>query len=181
LLVSGRERPVHWQEGESGVDLFSLQGVWEELQKRFSGVGRPLVLRAMSSEEKKAVGMKSSVWVAEGAMMKSDPKTAVFQAVSSYPGVQRDLALVMPDRVSFGEVEKAIRQVAPTEMEGCQVFDRFRDPQGIKVPVGFLSLGCRLQFRSTARTLSDEEVSGWEKQILQSLSSRCEAKLRSVL
>ena len=181
LLVSGRERPVHWQEGESGVDLFSLQGVWEELQKRFSGVGRPLVLRAMSSEEKKAVGMKSSVWVAEGAMMKSDPKTAVFQAVSSYPGVQRDLALVMPDRVSFAEVEKAIREVAPTEMEGCQVFDRFRDPQGIKVPVGFLSLGCRLQFRSTARTLSDEEVSGWEKQILQSLSSRCEAKLRSVL
>ena len=181
LLVSGRERPVHWQEGESGVDLFSLQGVWAELQKRFSGVGRPLVLRAMSSEEKKAVGMKSSVWVAEGAMMKSDPKTAVFQAVSSYPGVQRDLALVMPDRVSFAEVEKAIREVAPTEMEGCQVFDRFRDPQGIKVPVGFLSLGCRLQFRSTARTLSDEEVSGWEKQILQSLSSRCEAKLRSVL
>ena len=181
LLVSGRERPVHWQEGESGVDLFSLQGVWAELQKRFSGVGRPLVLRAMSSEEKKAVGLKSSVWVAEGAMMKSDPKTAVFQAVSSYPGVQRDLALVMPDRVSFAEVEKAIREVAPTEMEGCQVFDRFRDPQGIKVPVGFLSLGCRLQFRSTARTLSDEEVSGWEKQILQSLSSRCEAKLRSVL
>ena len=181
LLVTGRERPVHWQEGESGVDLFSLQGVWGELQKRFSGVGRPLVLRAMSSEEKKAVGMKSSVWVAEGAMMKSDPKTAVFQAVSSYPGVQRDLALVMPDRVSFAEVEKAIREVAPTEMEGCQVFDRFRDPQGIKVPVGFLSLGCRLQFRSTARTLSDEEVSGWEKQILQSLSSRCEAKLRSVL
>ncbi len=181
LLVSGRERPVHWQEGESGVDLFSLQGVWEELQKRFSGVGRPLVLRAMSSEEKKAVGLKSSVWVGEGAMMKSDPKTAVFQAVSSYPGVQRDLALVMPDRVSFAEVEKAIREVAPTEMEGCLVFDRFRDPQGIKVPVGFLSLGCRLQFRSTARTLSDEEVSGWEKQILHSLSSRCEAKLRSVL
>ena len=181
LLVSGRERAVHWQEGESGVDLFSVQGIWEELRKRFSGVNQPLALRPLSNEEKKAVGIKASVWVAEGILLKSEPKPAEFLAVSSYPGVQRDLALVMPDRVSFAEVEKAIHQVAPTEMEGCQVFDRFRDPQGVKVPVGFLSLGCRLQFRSTGRTLSDEEVSGWERQILQSLSSRCEAKLRSVL
>ena len=95
--------------------------------------------------------------------------------------MERDLALVMPETVSYGEVEKAIRSSAPAEMEGLMVFDRFRDSTGVKVPKGFLSLGCRLQFRSSARTLTEQEISGWEKKILESLSARCQAKLRGVL
>ena len=81
----------------------------------------------------------------------------------------------------FAEVEKAIRLVAPAEMVNLFVFDRFRDTAGAKVAKGFLSLGCRLQFRSTARTLTEQEVSGWEKKILESLTTRCQAKLRGVL
>jgi phenylalanyl-tRNA synthetase beta subunit len=66
-------------------------------------------------------------------------------------------------------------------MVNLLVFDRFRDTAGVKVAKGFLSLGCRLQFRSTARTLTEQEVSGWEKKILESLATRCQAKLRGVL
>jgi phenylalanyl-tRNA synthetase beta chain len=78
-------------------------------------------------------------------------------------------------------VEKAIRAVAPPEMECLQVFDRFRDPSGAKVAKGFLSLGCRLKFRSSTLTLTEEMVNGWEKKILESLSTRCQAKRRGVL
>jgi phenylalanyl-tRNA synthetase beta chain len=88
---------------------------------------------------------------------------------------------VVPDAVPYAEVEKAIRAVAPPELESLKVFDRFRDASGVKVAKGFLSLGCRLQFRSNARTLTEQEVSGWEKKILESLSTRCQAKLRGVL
>jgi len=91
------------------------------------------------------------------------------------------LALILPQEVPFADVEKAIRSAAPAEMEGLSVFDRFRDASGVKVPKGFLSLGCRLQFRSTARTLTEQEVSGWEKKILESLATRCQARLRGVL
>ncbi|NBS87879.1 MAG: phenylalanine--tRNA ligase subunit beta, partial [Verrucomicrobia bacterium] len=35
LLVSGRERPVNWQEGDLDTDRFTLQGIWEELGRRF--------------------------------------------------------------------------------------------------------------------------------------------------
>ena len=181
LLVSGLERPVHWQEGEVDSDRFSLQGLWQELGKRFSGLGQPLTLREMSPTEKKSVGVKSTVWMAEGKVSVAKARLTPFTSVSSYPGIQRDMALVLPEKVSFADVEKAIRSAAPTEMESLVVFDRFVDASGKKVPKGFLSLGCRLQFRSSARTLTEEEVGGWEKAILQSLASRCEAKLRTVL
>jgi phenylalanyl-tRNA synthetase beta chain len=181
LLVSGRERPVHWQEPEVDADRFSLQGIWHELGKRFSGLGQALTLKEMSPTEKKSVGVKSTVWMAEGKVSVSKARITPFTSVSSYPGIQRDMALVLPEKVSFADVEKAIRAVAPAEMESLVVFDRFVDASGKKVPKGFLSLGCRLQFRSSARTLTEDEVGGWEKAILQSLTSRCEAKLRTVL
>jgi phenylalanyl-tRNA synthetase beta chain len=181
LLVSGRERPVYWQEPEVDVDRFSLQGIWQELGKRFSGLGQPLTLKEMSPTEKKSVGVKSTVWIAEGKVSVAKARLTPFTSVSSYPGIQRDMALVLPEKVSFADVEKAIRAAAPAEMESLVVFDRFVDPSGKKVPKGFLSLGCRLQFRSSARTLTEQEVGGWEKAILQSLASRCEAKLRTVL
>ena len=181
LLVSGRERPVNWQEGDLDTDRFTLQGIWEELAGRFPGLSRPQVIREMSGVEKKAAGIKTTVWMAEGMIGATAAKTANFRPVSSFPAVQRDLALVLPESVPYAEVEKAIRSAAPEEMESLMVFDRFQDTTGKKVPQGFLSLGCRLLFRSSARTLTEEEVGGWEKKILQSLTSRCEAKLRTVL
>jgi len=181
VLVAGRERPVNWDDTEVAVDLFSLKGVWQELCERFPGLREPMVLREVSAAEKKAIGIKATVHVSEGILVPGKFQSAAYREVSSFPGVQRDLALVMPETVSYGEVEKTIRSSAPAEMEGFTVFDRFRDASGVKVPKGFLSLGCRLHFRSHARTLTEQEVSGWEKKILESLSTRCQARLRGVL
>lgn len=181
LLVAGRERPVHWQEGEVRADQFSLKGLWQELAQRCPSLGLPLVLREMSATEKKSVGIKIPVWFSEGKVEVRAAAAVAYTPVSSYPGVQRDLALVLPDHVTLAEVEKVIRMVAPVEMESFRVFDRFVDATGQRVASGFLSLGCRLHFRSSARTLTEVEVGSWEKEILQALSSQCEAKLRAVL
>jgi phenylalanyl-tRNA synthetase beta subunit len=181
ILVSGRERPVNWEEAEISTDFFSLRGVWQELRVRFAGLSEPRLMREVSAVEKKAVGMKATVYVVEGVLTQEKSKIAAYREFSSFPGVQRDLALVMPEAVPYSEVEKAIRSSAPAEMEGLMVFDRFRDSSGVKVPKGFLSLGCRLHFRSSARTLTEQEVSDWEKKILESLSARFQSKLRGVL
>jgi len=181
VLVAGRERPVNWDDAELATDFFTLKGVWQELRERFAGLDEPRSLREVSAVEKKTVGIKATVHVAEGVLKLGQLQSAAYREVSIFPGVQRDLALVLPETVSYAEVEKAIRSSAPAEMEGLMVFDRFRDPSGAKVPKGFLSLGCRLQFRSHERTLTEQEVSAWEKKILESLSTRCQARLRGVL
>ena len=181
LLVAGRERSVDWQEKEEKAGWFSLKGVLEELRGRFPGIPTEAKVREAGTAEKKQAGLKIPVWVAEIPLGTPSGKLAENREVSSFPGVERDLALVLPETVPYAEVEKAIRAVAPPEMESLTVFDRFRDSAGAKVPKGFISLGCRLKFRSSTLTLTEEMVGGWEKKILDSLSSRCQAKLRGVL
>jgi len=181
LLVAGRERPVDWQEKEDQAGWFSLKGVVEELRARFPGISTEPKLREVGAAEKKQAGLKIPVWVGEIPLGSASGKLAENHEISSFPGVERDLALVLPETVPYAEVEKAIRAVAPAELESLGVFDRFRDPSGTKVPKGSISLGCRLKFRSATLTLTEEMVSGWEKKILESLSTRCQAKLRGVL
>jgi len=181
LLVAGQERPVDWQEKEEKAGPFSLKGLQEEMQARFPGFPGPAKSREATAAEKKQAALKIPAWVVEVIFGEGGEKIAENREISSFPGVERDLALVLPETVPYAEVEKAIRAAAPPELESLQVFDRFRDPSGVKVPPGSLSLGCRLKFRSPALTLTEEMVSGWEKKILESLSTRCQAKLRGVL
>ena len=181
LLVTGRERPVDWQEAETKAGPFSLKGILEELRNRFPGLPGDSQVREATASERKQAGLKVAVWVAEIGLGQGTSKVAENREVSSFPGVERDLALVLPETVAYVEVEKAIRAVAPPELESLTVFDRFRDSSGGKVPKGFLSLGCRLKFRSATLTLTEEMVGGWEKKILESLSTRCQARLRGVL
>ncbi len=181
LLVAGQERPVDWQEKEERAGPFSLKGIQEEMQARFPGFPGPAKAREATASEKKQASLKIPAWVVEVSLGGGGEKIAEHREISSFPGVERDLALVLPETVPYAEVEKAIRAAAPPELESLQVFDRFRDPSGAKVPKGSLSLGCRLKFRSPALTLTEEVVSGWEKKILESLSTRCQAKLRGVL
>ena len=181
LLVAGQERPVDWQEKEEKAGPFSLKGIQEELQNRFPGFPGLAKARETTAAEKKQASLKIPAWVVEVSLGDGVEKIAENREISSFPGVERDLALVLPETVPYAEVEKAIRAAAPPELESLQVFDRFRDPSGAKVPKGSLSLGCRLKFRSPALTLTEEMVSGWEKKILESLSTRCQARLRGVL
>ena len=181
LLVAGRERPIDWLEQEEKAGWFSLKGVLEELRIRFPGIPPATKLSEAGAAEKKQAGLKIPVWVAEVSLGSATAKLAETREISSFPGVERDLALVLPETAAYGEVEKAIRAVSPPELESLTVFDRFRDPAGAKVPKGSYSLGCRLKFRSATLTLTEEMVSGWEKKILESLSTRCQAKLRGVL
>jgi len=182
LLVAGFDQAVSWQGGEVKADYFVLKGILQEIASRFCLAGEPPALREATPAEKKQSSLKSRLWIAEVSLSKElSLKTASYEEFSNFPGVERDLSLVLPESVPFGEVEKAIRLVAPPEMANLLVFDRFRDTAGAKVAKGFLSLGCRLQFRSTARTLTEQEVGGWEKKILESLTTRCQAKLRGVL
>ena len=181
LLVGGRERPVDWQEKEEKAGPFSLKGILKEMQTRFPGLSIESKIREATASEKKQAGLKTLVFVVEIPLGTGTGKATEYREVSSFPGVERDLALVLPEAVPYVEVEKAIRAVAPPELESLLVFDRFRDPSGVKVAKGFLSLGCRLKFRSTTLTLTEEMVGAWEHKILESLSTRCQAKLRGVL
>ena len=83
------------------------------------------------------------------------PATATHKPLPAFPGIERDLALLVPDVVSGEKVEAVLRAAGSATLEKVQIFDLYR---GKGVPVGSRSLAFRLRFQSLERTLTDVEV-----------------------
>ena len=69
----------------------------------------------------------------------------VLKPLSPYPSVARDVALIVAEHVTHGEIVSTIRRHAPVELTGIQLFDIFR---GEGIGVGRKSLAYSLTYRS---------------------------------
>jgi phenylalanyl-tRNA synthetase beta chain len=85
------------------------------------------------------------------------PGPVQFVAVSAFPPVIQDIAVVVPDEVSAGEVEAAIADGGGELLAGLSLFDVYR---GEQVGADNKSLAIRLEFQAPDRTLTDDEVAG---------------------
>ncbi len=99
----------------------------------------------------------------------------VFQPLPRYPGIARDLAVVVPEEVPAARVTEVILKTGGTLLKECRLFDVYQGPQ---VPAGYRSLAYALFFQSHERTLTDEEVSLIHNQILDALAEQVGASLR---
>jgi len=98
-----------------------------------------------------------AVWGLE-LTLPADPAPApvpVFQPLPPFPGVDRDLALLLPNSLKARQVEEVIRGAAGPLLRELKVFDLYA---GQGVPTGYRSVAYRLRFQSGERTLTDKDV-----------------------
>lgn len=100
----------------------------------------------------------------------------MFEPLARYPAVGPDLGVVVPESLRWGEVLKEIWEADAGLMESVEVFDVYR---GKPLGEGEKRLAFSVRFRSKERTLSEEEVEALCKQIVDRLSERLGARLRS--
>ena len=91
-----------------------------------------------------------------------------FVEVPSFPPVERDLAIVIPETVGASEIEAALRKAGGDLLEEVVLFDRYT---GEQVGEGLCSLAFSLRFRAPDRTLSDEDVDPLWQTIVESVES----------
>jgi phenylalanyl-tRNA synthetase beta chain len=89
-----------------------------------------------------------------------------YRAVSTFPAVIQDIAVVVPDDVPAADVEDAVREAGGELLERLRLFDVYR---GEQVGEGSKSLALRLEFRAPDRTLTDDEVAAVRARIEQQL------------
>lgn len=83
-------------------------------------------------------------------------KTVRYKKLPQYPEVQRDIAIIIPDAISYTELEKVIKKGVQNNLfKGCDVFDVY---QGEHIQVGFKSIACRIKMQDINATLTDETV-----------------------
>ena len=98
-----------------------------------------------------------------------------FVAFSSYPAVERDLAVVVNEEMPAGEVEREIRQAGGPLLVACQLFDVYR---GEQLGAGKKSLAFSLSFQAPNKTLQGKAVDGMRGRIVKVLERTVGAEIR---
>jgi len=96
-------------------------------------------------------------------------------AVSPFPPVLQDVALVVDVAVPAAEVERALRAGGGDLLEEVRLFDVYSGPQ---VGEGRRSLAFALRFRSGDRTLTEDDASAARDSAVAEATARVGAVLR---
>jgi phenylalanyl-tRNA synthetase beta chain len=95
--------------------------------------------------------------------------------IAKFPAVTRDLALVAEDKVLSDEIRKVIRENSGAYLKRCEVFDVYKSDA---IGIGKKSIAYSLEFQSDTETLTDEEIDTVIKNILNSLESELQVRIR---
>ncbi|MEZ4485882.1 MAG: hypothetical protein R2864_15400 [Syntrophotaleaceae bacterium] len=98
-----------------------------------------------------------------------------FQAISRFPDVCRDSALLVDEAVSAEKLFAVIDKAKGPLVEDYTLFDLYR---GKGIPEGKKSLAIRVRYRSTEKTLTEEEISASHQRIIKALMKQLEAEIR---
>jgi phenylalanyl-tRNA synthetase beta chain len=99
----------------------------------------------------------------------------VFKALSKYPSVRRDLALIVKENVSASEIINCIKGSAEPTLRDVIVFDIYR---GKGVEEGNKSVALSLIMQDDTQTLTDSEIDIIVSRLLYLLTNEKNAKLR---
>jgi phenylalanyl-tRNA synthetase beta chain len=110
------------------------------------------------------------------ALVERVPDLIVYEDVITYPPVRQDLAFVVPDEVTAGELESAARAAAGPELREFRAFDVYR---GEQVGEGRKSIAFSATFQSPERTLTDDDAAELRARIVSALEDRFSAQLRA--
>lgn len=108
-------------------------------------------------------------------IMKYINKDIKYEELPKYPEINRDMALIVKNDVSAKEIETIIRKDGRELLEDIDLFDVYT---GKQIPEGYKSIAYSLTFRAKERTLRDEEINDIFDNIIKSLESELNAKLR---
>jgi len=79
-----------------------------------------------------------------------------YKKLPQFPEVQRDLAVIIPNDITYADLEKTIKKGINNNLfSGCDIFDIY---QGEHVQEGFKSVACRIKMLDANATLTDETI-----------------------
>jgi phenylalanyl-tRNA synthetase beta chain len=93
-----------------------------------------------------------------------------------FPAVQRDLSLILTEKIRYADLQNAIDSLSLANLESVDHVTTYR---GKPLEKGSKSVTIKLTFRSSAGTLTGEEVDGAVKRVVESTGRNFGATLRA--
>jgi len=102
-----------------------------------------------------------------GLVLESPHGEHRYSHISRYPSSDLDLAFEVDDSLPASGIDRAIRDSAGPLLVDLSLFDVFR---GSPVPEGWRSLAYRLRLQATDRTLTDSDIGGVQRTVVEALA-----------
>ena len=196
LLWGNVASAPNWRsQARRSLDLFDLKGALECVIPNLSF--RPgqfpdfaLAVDICSADERigfggQFVASKSSapgpVLVAEvnaDLFLDRGASAKKFRELGRYPAITRDIAMIVPEKLTHAEILGGIEEPAEPLLESVQLFDLFEGTEGTAPPASEKSLAYRLTYRAKNRTLTNEEVTAAHAKIRERLKRELGVTLR---
>jgi phenylalanyl-tRNA synthetase beta chain len=203
-LLSGRRDPAGWGRASDLVDFHDAKGAVEALvaaltrkplqfaaanepflvagaQAAMTFVGKPLgicgevhpeVLEAFGTS-----GARAFVFDLDFELLSREAGgVPEFAELPRFPAVDRDVALVVDESTEVGAMLSFARITAKKGLESVDVFDVFR---GGRLGAGKKSVALGMIWRSSEKTLTDEEVNAMHEKLVAALEQKFNATRRT--
>ncbi|MBG6245030.1 phenylalanine--tRNA ligase subunit beta [Candidatus Symbiopectobacterium sp. 'North America'] len=200
-VITGNRYDEHWDLARQTVDFYDLKGDLEALlsltgklsEIEFKAESHPALHPGQSAAIYLAgepVGFIGVIHPGLERKLDLNGRTVVFELswnkvadrvvpdaseISRYPSNRRDIAVVVAENVSAGEVLSECKKVGANQLVGVNLFDVYR---GKGVEEGYKSLAISLVLQDTSRTLAEEDIAATVSQCVEALKQRFQASLR---
>lgn len=199
-LIAGSRHSEAWYHGSEKVDFYDLKAhvealfaindgakpIYERSKCEFLHPGRSAdifingkfvgLIGELHPQLSKELGANQPLYVFDIELAAVLEATLPeYEAISKFPEVRRDLALLVDRAVPVSELEKVIAESAGDAFKNVLVFDVYQG-QGIDEAKKSVALG--LTWQHPSHTLSDEEVNNSVETIVAALAEKLSAVVR---
>ncbi len=200
-VIVGSPRPEQWAEKAQPVDFFDVKADLEAVLKlagdtaaiNFVATDHPVLQTGQAANivrdgnvigivgkvhprHAKTFSLKRPAYVFElNAELAFSATIPVATAISKFPSIRRDIAVIVDEKISAEELTKAVAESAPGIISSVRIFDIFT---GAGIEAGLKSVALGLILQETSRTLTDEDADSAMAAAVRKLQKDYGAELR---
>jgi phenylalanyl-tRNA synthetase beta chain len=204
LWVTGKRVEGSWAHADENSSFYELKAYVQNIFARIGVPAGMLVMEASSNDifskgitlknrggkvfaemgvisrkMLKSFDIDNDVYYADinwTAVMKAIRKNVVlFQEISKYPAVSRDLALLIDKNVEFEQIEQVARQTEKKLLKRVELFDVY---EGKNLPAGKKSYAVNFILQDEQKTLNDKQIEAIMTKLITNIKNKLGAELR---
>ncbi|MGI4803778.1 MAG: phenylalanine--tRNA ligase subunit beta [Janthinobacterium lividum] len=201
LFLSGSDQPEQWNQKEEQVNFYQLKAAVDTLLQK-AGVKNFFVedaeitaldfglsykfenkvlvtFGAVAKQELKKTDVNQPVFYADfdlDLLLKQISKNKiVYQEVSKFPSVKRDLSLLVDEQITFNQLKQTSLKSERKLIKEVNVFDVYK---GDKLPEGKKSYALSFVLQDEEKTLTDKAIDATMQKVIFNLQKEAGAEVR---
>jgi phenylalanyl-tRNA synthetase beta chain len=201
IFISGQKRSENWQNPLETIDFNYLKSLVNTIFSRlrlenykiennipeYFGEGLSYILNGktvatfgkLTKATLKYFDIKQDVYFADISwtdILKVLPKKPIlYQEISKFPEVRRDLALLVDQKITFAEIENVAYHTEKNLLQSVNLFDVY---EGDKLPEGKKSYAVSFILQDNEKTLTEKQITGVMEKMIKQITEKLNATIR---